>query len=118
MKQIEIKELLREAANPECPLRRIHEILDMLAMSITMSCTETVAGEAGRIMIHTLLVRNLFEQAEKNRSLFPLLFVTIAAICGDREKGNLLAMIDVSIADTGSSTKVGVNPTGRRKRPE
>jgi hypothetical protein len=104
--QITIKELLDEAANPECTFRRITDILETFEMSIAKSYTAGVTGEVQRISFQKMLVRSLFEQAEKNRPLFPHLFPTIAAICGYREKSYLLANIDLTLMDLNWSLMV------------
>lgn len=97
MKQIAIKQLLEEAALEKTTESRIVEILDQFGEAIIHSYEISVSGEAARVGCHKLLIHNLFEQASVSKSLFPHLFPTIAALCGDREYGNLPAKINLSL---------------------
>ena len=89
MKQEEIKSLLEEAANPDCPLARLNEIQCIFGEAI-------VAGRQKEIF-HALL-NALYVGAINNRQEhLPALFPIFAAICGGGERGVIIADVNWSL---------------------
>jgi hypothetical protein len=90
MDQLKIRDLLIEAANPECSERRINEIHCELGQATVMDVEVEVGFQT---LLDSLYVRTVQNRPE----LLPTLFPIFAIICGDREEDMLIADVDWTI---------------------
>lgn len=91
MQQAEIKSLLEEAANPDCPPARLNEIQCIFGGAIAANCQE----DSFHALLDALYVGAINNRQEHLPALFPI----FAAICGDRKEGVIIADVDWSLVD-------------------
>lgn len=89
MDQRRIKNLLEEAARPDCLEERRDEIQRMLI--------DNTSDDTGMGAGHLIILENLFEETIKNRlELLPTFFPVFVLMCGDRVD-EITAEIDWSL---------------------
>ena len=98
MNQRKIMDLLQEAARPNCTSqRRISIIAELDRFSAAMGPHGVYKIHGEEAVLRTLM-GSLYVGAAKSRpELLPTLFPVFAAICGDREDGNIVAEVDWSL---------------------
>lgn len=98
MEQRKLKELLEEAAKPECTWQRRNEIQCLLGAATPAMRDDGVYEIEGRgAGMHTVL-EHLYVDTIKNKpEILPSLFPFFAVICGDRDKEMIVAEIDWSL---------------------
>ncbi len=92
MRQKEIKALLEEASQPDCPWQRRNQIQCRLVEALAMY--RPVRGRAGieRAEQLKLLLEKLYVDTLKNYPRYlPKLFPVFAMICGDRDDDMIVA---------------------------
>ncbi len=99
MKQIEIKALLIEAADPGCSWERRNAIQCELGHASPAMREDGVFEIEGRAAGMQLVLDGLYvETIRHHPGLLPTLLPAFAIICGDREEGMICANIDWTIA--------------------
>ena len=98
MRQIEIMELLGEAAGRRCTSARRTQIACKMAESLRSPEEGMDSEDEGKLEAFNLVFTTLWERTAQNRpALLPTLFPAFALLCGDKDDDVMLATIDWSL---------------------
>lgn len=100
MEQRKIMALLKEAAKPKCPAKRLTNIAIELKGVVETEDSDGDIEIDGRSAGFAVLVESLFHQTLQNKpDQLPALFPAFAMLCGDKGEDKLLADVDWTLVE-------------------